>query len=57
MNASVRDNVLFGLPFNARRYQKVLEAACLVKVCARVWPRPSSLILSSLTLSLSLSAA
>jgi len=31
MNASVRDNVLFGQPYDAARYEKTLQAACLVK--------------------------
>jgi ABC-type multidrug transport system fused ATPase/permease subunit len=29
LNATVRDNILFGRPFDAERYQKVIEAASL----------------------------
>ena len=30
-NATIRDNILFGLPFNERRYKKVLHACALEK--------------------------
>nr|GAT50189.1 ABC protein [Mycena chlorophos] len=30
MNATLRENVLFGLPFNEDRYWKVMETACLL---------------------------
>ena len=29
VNASVKDNILFGLPFNQERYQTAIKAACL----------------------------
>jgi ATP-binding cassette subfamily C (CFTR/MRP) protein 1 len=30
-NATVRENILFGLPFDAARYQKAIEVSCLKK--------------------------
>jgi ABC-type protease/lipase transport system fused ATPase/permease subunit len=30
-NGSIRDNIIFGLPFNERRYRKTLEACALTK--------------------------
>lgn len=30
LNASLRDNILFGAPFDAARYDAVLEACCLL---------------------------
>ncbi|KAL9184039.1 hypothetical protein ACHAXT_002125 [Thalassiosira profunda] len=29
LNATVRDNILFGVPYNKERYERVLEACCL----------------------------
>ena len=31
-NGTIRDNIVFGLPFNQRRYDSTLEACALVKV-------------------------
>ena len=28
-NASIRENILFGLPYNKKFYNKVIEACCL----------------------------
>ena len=33
MNATVRENVLFGRPYDERRYWKVIEEACLLREC------------------------
>lgn len=30
LNASLRENILFGAPFDADRYRRVLEACCLL---------------------------
>ena len=36
-SASVRQNVTFGLPFDAKRYQQVIKAAALTRVSQRKW--------------------
>lgn len=29
MNQTVRDNILFGLPYDEERYKRVIDACCL----------------------------
>ena len=42
-NATVRENILFGLPFEESRYQKAVEAAALGPDLAMLPGAPSSL--------------
>ena len=41
-SGTLRENVLFGLPYKADWYQKVIEACSLDKVCSFVFSSPTS---------------
>lgn len=48
-HATVRDNILFGSPFDGQRYDKVIEACALTddfKVCTVYFPQNNNIIVS-----------